>query len=97
VNQHVEGKNGKIAGTYVKTIGSLPGRVYTTIILAVNENTFENLRSFDSQARRKSIKKSLELLGNDPSVINLARLANIFGVSRTMIYKDLEVLGYKRS
>jgi hypothetical protein len=33
VNQHVEGKNGKIAGTYVKTIGSLPGRVYTTIIL----------------------------------------------------------------
>ncbi|HDY73670.1 MAG TPA: HTH domain-containing protein [Euryarchaeota archaeon] len=51
----------------------------------------------DSEVRRKRIKKGLELLGNDPTVINVARLANTFGVSRTMIYKDLEYLGFKRS
>ncbi|MFQ5800525.1 MAG: hypothetical protein ACE5HH_02240 [Candidatus Hydrothermarchaeales archaeon] len=94
VNGILESKEGRIADSYVKTISSLPGRVYTTFIVAVNEEAFEDAKDVDT--RRNRIKRSLELLGDDPSAINVASVASVFGVSRTMIYKDLEVLGYKR-
>jgi hypothetical protein len=94
INSLLEGKMGRIADSYIKTISSLPGRVYTTAILAVNEDVIEDVNDVD--VRRNRIKRCLELLGDDPSAINVARVASVFGVSRTMIYKDLESLGYKR-
>ncbi|RMF88994.1 MAG: hypothetical protein D6733_07315 [Methanobacteriota archaeon] len=94
INRLLENSNGRIADSYIKIISSLPGRVYTTAILAVNEEVLEEAN--DVEVRRKRLKKCLELLGNDPSAINVARVAALFGVSRTMIYKDLEALGYKR-
>lgn len=95
LNKILEGKKGEIADIYAKTIVTpLPGRVYTTIIAAVNEEALEKARNAD--IRRGRIKKTLELLNNDPSAINVARVAEVFGVSRTMIYRDLEALGFKR-
>jgi len=96
VNTILDAFDGSIAGSYVTTMSSLPGRVYTTIIVASNGVGVTDSSNVDSDARRHRIKKSLELLGNDSSVLNVARLANTFGVSRTMIYKDLEYLGFKR-
>lgn len=89
-------KSGEIADVYVKTIVTpLPGRVYTTVITAINEDVLEVAQ--DSNVRRQRIKKVLELMSNDPSAINVASVAQIFGVSRTMIYKDLEAMGFKRT
>jgi hypothetical protein len=96
VNNYLKDRGGKIVGEFVRTISILPERVYTTMIIAINENTIKDLGQLGTEGRRKRLKKGLELLGDDPSVINVARLATLFGVSRTMIYKDLEVLGYKR-
>ena len=96
INSWLGNKGGRIAGSYIKSITSLPGRVYTTLILAVNEDMVEDPRNLDTENRRKRIKKALENLGNDPTVLNVARLAGIFGISRPMIYKDLESMGYKR-
>jgi predicted DNA-binding transcriptional regulator YafY len=40
---------------------------------------------------------TLELLGDSPATINIARVAEIFGVSRSIIYRDLEALGFDRA
>ncbi len=96
INQMLTDRKGNIAGYFIKTITSPLGRVYTTLIIAVNSGTFKSLNGADTESRRTRIKKGLELFGNDPSVLNVAQLAHQFGVSRTMIYKDLEVLGFKR-
>lgn len=96
LNGLMKEKSGEIADVYIKTIVTpLPGRVYTTMIVAVNEDLLEVAQ--DSNVRRQRIKKALELMGNDPSSINVASVAQIFGVSRTMIYKDLEAMGFKRT
>ena len=42
-------------------------------------------------------QKTLELLGNAPNSLNIAHVAEIFGVSRSIIYRDLEALGYERA
>jgi hypothetical protein len=95
LNKLLEGIDGELVDVYVKTIVTpLPGRVYTTIIGAVNEVLLEEVQ--DSAMRRLRIKKALELLNNNPAAINVASVAEVFGVSRTIIYKDLEALGFKR-
>jgi len=96
INSFLENKRGEIVSVYTKTIDTpLPGRVYTTMIVAINEEDTEEV--MDAEIRRKRIKRALELLNNDPSVINVARVAEVFGVSRTIIYRDLEALGFKRT
>lgn len=95
LNKLLDGIKGELVDVYVKTIITpLPGRVYTTIIGAVNEVLLEDVQ--DSSMRRMRIKKALELFNNNPTAINVASVADVFGVSRTIIYKDLEVLGFKR-
>lgn len=94
-NEIMKIKNGELVDVFVKTVVTpLPGRVYTTIIGAVNEVLLEEVQ--DSTMRRHRIKKALELLSNDPSAINVASVAEVFGVSRTIIYKDLDALGFNR-
>ncbi|WP_456474685.1 hypothetical protein [Candidatus Pyrohabitans sp.] len=96
INSFLENKEGEIVSVYTKTIDTpLPGRVYTTMIVAINEKGLEEAR--DAEIRRERIKRALELFNNDPAVINVARVAEVFGVSRTMIYRDLEALGFRRA
>ncbi|MFQ6136521.1 MAG: hypothetical protein ACE5PM_05015 [Candidatus Hydrothermarchaeales archaeon] len=95
LNELMKEKEGKISDVFVKSIVSpLPGRVYTTIVAAINEDVLEEAHG--ATVRRKRIKKALELFNNDASTINVARVADVFGVSRTMIYRDLESMGYQR-
>jgi hypothetical protein len=94
MNLLLAGKKGEIADMFSKTVVSLPGRAYTTMIAAINEEIVEEVK--DANTRRERIKKSLELLNSDPSAINIAKVAEIFGVSRNIIYRDLEVLGFRR-
>jgi hypothetical protein len=96
LNALLQEKKGEIADLYIKTIVTpFPGRVYTTAIAAINEEVLEE--AHDADIRRSRIRRSLELLNNDPSALNIASVAQVFGVSRTMIYKDLEALGFKRT
>ena len=96
LNNRLLDKNGEIADLFIKTIVTpLPGRVYTTIIASINEDALE--KAHDSTIRRRRIRRILQLVDNNPSAINIASVADIFGVSRTMIYKDLESLGFKRA
>ncbi len=95
LNEVLAKMDGEIADLFMKTIVTpLPGRVYTTVIAAVNSESLEEAQN--ANARRQRIRRILQLMNNDPSAINIASVANIFGVSRTMIYKDLDALGYKR-
>ena len=97
INTLIKNNGGMVAGTFTKIISHLPGRVYTTIIMAVNGEVITGVKGVDAEIRRERIKKALELFGGDPAVLNVAQLASQFGISRTMIYKDLEALGYKRN
>jgi transcriptional regulator of NAD metabolism len=95
LNKIIATKDGELADFFVKTIITpIPGRVYTTIVAAVNEVILEEAQNIEM--RRQRLKKTLELLNNDPSAINVTGVAEVFGVSRTIIYKDLEALGFKR-
>jgi hypothetical protein len=95
LNGLLKDKNGDIVDIYSKTAAALPGRFYTTMIAAINERAKEPAVK-DAIGRRERIKKTLELLNNAPAAINIARVAEVFGVSRSMIYRDLEVLGFDR-
>ncbi len=86
---------GELVDVFVKTVvAPLPGRVYTTLIVAVNGHPMSEAR--DAEMRRRRIKRALELLGNNPSALNVAGVAEVFGVSRTIIYRDLKSLGFRR-
>jgi hypothetical protein len=95
LNHMLKDINGELVDVFVKTVvAPLPGRVYTTIVAAVNERLLTE--AWNSSLRRQRIKRALELFNDNPSAINVAGVAAIFGVSRTIIYKDLEALGFKR-
>jgi len=96
MNSMIGNKEGYISDIYTKTIVTpLPGRVYTTIVASINEEVLEE--AVDANTRRERIRKVVELLNNNPTAINVAKVAEVFGVSRTMIYKDLEALGFRRA
>jgi hypothetical protein len=96
LNSFLASKRGEVVDIYTKTTTSpIPGRAYTTIIAAINEDEIETYA--DANLRRQRLKRSLKLLENDPSTINVSRVAKIFGVSRIVIYKDLEELGFTRT
>lgn len=95
LNRGLEGKRGEIVDIFRKTVDTpFPGRVYTTLIVAINENRLQEVK--DAADRRKRLADILELINGEPSALNVARIADIFGVSRTIIYRDLENLGFKR-
>jgi hypothetical protein len=96
INSILSKRKGEVVDVYTKTMTTpLPGRAYTTMVVAVNEDLIE--KTNDAEHRRRRLKRVMELLENDPSAINISRVAKIFGVSRIVIYKDLEELGYKRA
>lgn len=96
LNKILSDKRGEIVDFFVKTIVSpLPGRVYTTIVVAVNGKRSVIVHTAD--ARRQRLKVILDMLDNNPSAINIASVAKVFGVSRTIIYRDLHALGFSRN
>ncbi len=97
LNELLKGKKGEVVDMYSKTAVTLPGRVYTTIIAAVNCGIAGKKSSVNSASeRREIIKKALVLLDNNPNAINIARVAEIFEISRSIVYRDLEALGFDR-
>jgi hypothetical protein len=95
LNSVIAGKGGEVVDVFNKTISTpLSARKYTTIVAAINEDAF--MPAKNAALRRERLKKTLELLGGDPKSINVSGVAGAFGVSRGIIYKDLEELGYRR-
>lgn len=99
LNEVIAKKEGEVVDVFTKNISTLfstplTGKTYTTIIAAINEDDFMPARN--AALRRQRIKNTLKLLNNDPKAINISEVAEIFGVSRLIIYKDLEELGFKR-
>ncbi len=97
INARLAKLRGEIAGFYLKFITPpLPKRAYATLIVAVNEEVPKKVGKLSLGERRERLAAVLRLFGNDPKVINLARVAKTLGVSRDTIYKDLQELGVER-
>ncbi len=95
LNSIMSGKKGEVVDVFTKNISTpILGRTYTTIVAAINEDVF--MPANNAALRRQRLKKTLELLNDDPKAINISKVAKVFGVSRLIIYKDLEELGFKR-
>lgn len=96
LNSTIAEKEGEVVDVFSKTISTpLSARKYTTIVAAINEDV--PMPAKNAALRRQRLKNALELLNNDPKSINVSKVAEVFGVSRGIIYKDLEELGFKRS
>ncbi len=87
-------RKGTIQDFTVENIEPIPGRAYTTILVAINEDLIKEPQ--DAAGRRRRLKKALDLLSRDPATLNIAKIAEVFGVSRKMIYHDLESIGIAR-
>ncbi len=97
LNAQLSKLKGQAAGFYVKFIRPpLPKRVYATVIVAVNEEVQEAVKKPPAGERRERLAAAIKLLGGDPRAINLSRMARVFGVSRDVVYRDLEKVGAKR-
>jgi len=95
LNGIIARKEGEVVDVFTKTISApLSGRMYTTIVAAINEEAF--MPANNAALRRHRLRNMLGLLNNDPKAINISKVAEVFGVSRGIIYKDLEELGLKR-
>jgi hypothetical protein len=96
LNSIIANKEGEVVDVFSKTISTpLSARKYTTIVAAINEDA--SMPAKNAALRRARLKNSLALLNNDSKSINVSKVADVFGVSRSIIYKDLEELGFKRS
>lgn len=96
LNKIIADKKGEVVDVFTKSIPTpLSGRMYTTIVAAINEDVF--MPANNVTLRRQRLKNTLEFLNNDPKAINISKIAEVFGVSRGIIYKDLEEMGFKRS
>jgi hypothetical protein len=94
MNNALQHKKGSIRDFVVKNIEPIPGRAFTTLLVAINEDAIE--APHDAASRRRRLKKALDLMNREPSTLNIAKVAEVFGVSRKMIYHDLDALGFGR-
>jgi hypothetical protein len=94
MNNSLLHKKGSIQDFVVKNIEPIPGRAYTTILVAINEDSIKEPQ--DAEGRRRRLQKALDLLNREPATLNIAKVAEVFGVSRKMIYHDLEAMGIDR-
>ena len=98
-NKKLRGVRGKIVGYYHNSVSTLPlvqGRCYTTMIFAINEEHPGNVLPVPAKRRRERLRVAIELLGGDPQVVNISRVAKAFSVSRDVIYNDLGKIGLQR-
>jgi hypothetical protein len=95
LNGIIADRKGELVDVFSRAITApLSGRTYTTIVAAMNEEAF--MPANNAKLRRQRLKNMLGLLNDDPKAINISEVARVFGVSRVIIYKDLEELGFKR-
>ncbi len=95
LNMSISDRKGELVDVFAKAITTpLSGRTYTTIVAAINEEVF--MPANNAKLRRQRLKNTLGLLNDDPKAINISKVAKVFRVSRGIIYKDLEELGFKR-
>jgi hypothetical protein len=96
LNGIIAEKEGEVIDIFSKTISTpLSARKYTTIVAAINEDV--PMPAKNAGLRRARLKNALKLLKMDSKSLNVSKVAEVFGVSRGIIYKDLEELGFKRS
>lgn len=97
MNPVMEKIRGEIADFYIEFVSPpLPQRVYVTMIAGVNESVPEETEELTAKERRARIARIVNLLGNEPDAVNISKTAEIFGVSRDIIYRDLEKMGFER-
>lgn len=89
--------SGEIADFHFQFISPpLPKRVYVTIIIATNEKVPEKVKNLSTEERRARLNHIINLLGNEAGAINISKTAKTFDVTRNVIYRDLEKLGFER-
>lgn len=97
INAQLKRLKGEAAGFYIEFIRPpLPRRVYATMIVAVNEEIPEGVGKLTADERRERLAAAIKLLASDPKAINLSKVAELFGVSRDVLYEDLRKLGFER-
>lgn len=97
INKKIEKISGEIADFHLKPISPpLPKRIYVTMIVGVNEKVPEEIGSLTTEERRARLSEILSLLGNKANAINISKTAEIFNVSRDVIYRDLEKMDFER-
>lgn len=97
INDKLKDLKGKVASFHQEFISPpVPRRTYATLIVAVNEEISWDVGDLSAEERRERLAAALRLLGDDPKSINISHLANLFGVSRDTIYRDLRKLGVSR-
>ena len=97
INAQLDRLKGEAAGFYIEFIRPpLPKRIYATMIVAVNEEIPDGVGKLTADERRERLAAAIKLLASDPKAVNLSRVAELFGVSRDVLYEDLRKLGFER-
>lgn len=97
INAQLGKLRGEVAGFHLQSIAPpLVRRTYITLVVAVNEQIPAKVGKLTADERRERLAAVIQMLGNDPNVVNLSHIAKIFDVSRDVIYEDLKKLGIKR-
>lgn len=97
INAQLNRLKGEAAGFYIEFIRPpLPRRVYATMIVAVNEEIPERIGKLTADERRERLAAAIKLLASDPKAVNISRIAELFSVSRDVLYEDLKKLGFER-
>lgn len=97
VNERMHRHEGEVVSFHQEIISPpVPQRIYATLIVGVNEEIEDQVQDLTPSERRERLSSALQLLGNDSKTVNISRLAEVFGVSRDTIYRDLDRLGVDR-
>ncbi len=97
LNPKIEKLSGEIADYHLEFLSPpLPQRIYVTIIIGINETIPQTTHNLDTEERRARLREIINQLGGEATAINISKTANVFGVTRDVIYRDIEKLGFSR-
>jgi len=97
VNSETEDLEGEVADFHLDFISPpLPKRVYATLIVALNGKIPKKVDGLSPGERQERLLEVVTLLGGDPGVINISKVADAFDVSRETIYRDLHEIDFPR-
>lgn len=97
LNPKIEKISGEIADFHLKFVSPpLPQRTYVTIILGVNETIPKKTKNLNTEERRARLREIINLLGGEASTINISKISKVFNVTRDVIYRDIEKMGFDR-
>ncbi len=97
LNPKIEEISGEIADFHLEFLSPpLPQRIYVTIIIGVNKTVPKETDNLNTEERRARVREIINLLGGKASAINISKTAKAFNVTRDVIYRDIEKLGFER-